>query len=484
MTLRPFFLLFTFLSGIQAVAQSTAVVQLYAPNPHYLSYKGKPIILMGSGEHYGAVVNLDFDYKTYLQSSAAEGMNTTRLFMGSYVEKQGNFNIVRNTLATQNGRMVLPWKRSQVPGYLLGGNKFDLDGWDEAYFARLADFMAEADRQGVIVEVNLFSAYYENGWAYSAFNPANNVNRTDSVAAKQVNTLRNGTILKHQERYVRELVRRLNPFGNFYFELQNEPWADQSDVARVHNAYGPPADWRSKLQVVSQQANDWQREVARWIVSEEKSLKNKHLLSQNVSNFHYPITDPDPHVSLFTFHYASPEAIRENWYLNKPICFNETGFAGSADSTYRRQAWRFLLSGGALFNQLDYSYSVRSPAGRDSVGTSPGGGGVALRAQFRVLHEFLQQIDVTRLQPDYSVVKAAPGTLTWAMSDAQTRWVVYCETLATKPYPLTLNLPAGRYTAQWKDAQSGKFIQEFPVTNGVVAVPAGVADRVVVIQKK
>lgn len=462
---------------------SAQPLQLYGPNPHYLAYRGKPILLVGSGEHYGAVVNLDFDYQTYLRATAADGLNTTRLFTGAYVEKLGDFGIQKNTLAPAAGRLILPWKRGNQPGYALGGNKFDLTGWDEAYFSRLADFMTAAQQQGVIVEINLFSSHYGGGWNYSAFNPANNVNRTDSVASTQVNTLQNGNILAHQERYVRELVRRLNRFDNVYFEIQNEPWADQTDVVRVRNEYGPASDWRNTLQVVSQRSNDWQRRVAQWIVEEERALPLKHLISQDISNFHYPITNPDPNISIFTFHYSDPETVRENAYLNKVIGFNETGFAGAADSTYRRQAWRFMLGGGGLFNQLDYSYAVGSEAGTDSVGTSPGGGGAALRAQFKVLKTFAEQINIFQLQPDYTVVRAAPGTQTWAMSDGKTRWAIYCETLATQPQPLMLNLPAGTYTAQWLDAKTGRLVATEQVVNGTVRAPAGWADRVVLVQR-
>ncbi|MBO0930446.1 cellulase family glycosylhydrolase [Fibrella aquatilis] len=462
-------------------AQPANMLRLYAPNPHYLAYNGQPVVLIGSGEHYGSVVNLDFDFKKYLQATTADGLNTTRLFTGAYVEKLGDFGIRKNTLAPVVGRLVLPWQRSNDSGYALGGNKFDLTSWDEAYFTRLNDFLAEAQRNGIIVEVNLFSAHYGGGWNYSAFNPKNNVNSTDSVKATTVNTLQNGNILGHQERYVREIVRRVNGFGNLYFEIQNEPWADQSDVVRMHNAYGPATDWRTTLQVVSQRSNDWQRQVASWITDEEKQLPVKHLISQDISNFHYPITNPDPNVSIFTFHYASPDAVRENSYLNKVIGFNETGFAGQADSTYRRQAWRFLFSGGGLFNQLDYSYAVGSETGTDSVSTSPGGGGPALRAQFKVLANLLKSLNVSQLSPDERIVKAAPGTQTWAMSNGKTRWAIYCETLATKPYDLTLNLPKGTYTAEWIDAKTGKSLQRVAVKNGVVQAPAGVADRVVVI---
>ncbi len=37
---------------------------------------------------------------------------------------------------------------------------------------------------------------------------------------------------------------------------------------------------------------------------------------------------------------------------------NETGFKGTADTPYRIQAWDFLMAGGALYNNLDYSFTV------------------------------------------------------------------------------------------------------------------------------
>jgi hypothetical protein len=46
-------------------------------------YKGKPTLLIGSGEHYGAVINLDFNYDKYLETLRKDGLNTTRLFTGA-----------------------------------------------------------------------------------------------------------------------------------------------------------------------------------------------------------------------------------------------------------------------------------------------------------------------------------------------------------------------------------------------------------------
>jgi hypothetical protein len=37
-------------------------LSLHPQNPHYFLFREKPAILIGSTEHYGAVINLDFDY--------------------------------------------------------------------------------------------------------------------------------------------------------------------------------------------------------------------------------------------------------------------------------------------------------------------------------------------------------------------------------------------------------------------------------------
>ena len=61
---------------------------------------------------------------------------------------------------------------------------------------------------------------------------------------------------------------------------------------------------------------------------------------------------------IMNFHYVWPEAVWLNYGWNRPVNFDESGFAGSDDETYLRQAWQFMLAGGAIFNNLDYSFYV------------------------------------------------------------------------------------------------------------------------------
>ena len=38
-------------------------LSLHPNNPHYFMFKEKPFLLITSAEHYGAVLNNDFDYQ-------------------------------------------------------------------------------------------------------------------------------------------------------------------------------------------------------------------------------------------------------------------------------------------------------------------------------------------------------------------------------------------------------------------------------------
>ena len=44
-------------------------------------------------------------------------------------------------MAPLPGRFLCPWARSGQEGYKGGGNKFDLERWDEDYFKRFRDFV-------------------------------------------------------------------------------------------------------------------------------------------------------------------------------------------------------------------------------------------------------------------------------------------------------------------------------------------------------
>ncbi len=444
------------------------VLRQHPRDSRYLEYQGKPIILITSAEHYGAVLNLDFDYDRYLETLAADGLNYTRLFTGSYVERASSFGIEKNSLAPARGRLIVPWARSDQPGYINGGNRFDLNRWDPQYFQRLKDFVTKAADRGIIVEVTLFSSTYQNGyWEYSPLHPHNNINLQGPVERLKLHTLDDGPLLAIQEKLVRKFVRELNGFNNVFFEIQNEPYADRPETAAPINPYLPDwkKEWRNRVDLADQASLGWQRKIASFIVDEESRLPVKHLIAQNFCNFGYPIANLDENIRILNFHYAFPEAVALNYGYERVMSFDESGFSGSDDAAYRRQAWKFILAGGGIFNSLDYSFYPGAEGGSGE-NRAPGGGSPALRKQLGILKRFIEDFDYLSMGPDPRAVRLSPACRWQALANRYREFAIYVE--GESSCPVTLNLYPGDWHAEWLDTRTGEVVKTQDVnSNGV-----------------
>jgi hypothetical protein len=429
--------------------QAAAPIALHPVNPHYFLWRGRPTILITSAEHYGALINLDFDYRRYLDTLAADGMNYTRVFTGAYVEPEGAFKIASNTLAPRPGRFVAPWARSTSPGYANGGNKFDLRRWDDSYFTRLEQLIRYAASKGIVVELTLFCPMYEElQWTLSPMNAANNVNGVGAIGRNDVYTLdRSGGLLDVQVALTRKLVTTLNGFDNVFFEICNEPYFGGVTIA-------------------------WQHHMADVIVDAERNLPRRHLIAQNIANKSASIVNPHPAISIFNFHYATPpEAVVVNYALNKVIGDDETGFRGTPDTPYRTEGWEFVLAGGGLYNNLDYSFVTGQEDGTFEFPPSqPGGGGRALRRQLRILRDFIGGFDFVRMAPDNAIVKGVmpPNVVVRALVQPGSAMALYLRSEAPATTELRIDLSAGTWSAEWIDTKLGTIVRASTIDGGAV----------------
>jgi putative membrane-bound dehydrogenase-like protein len=436
---RDFADLIALLRSIPAAASNTAVSQavsalrLHPDNPHYFLYNNKPTVLITSGEHYGAVLNLDFDFKPYLDEIERCGFNLTRTFSGTYREIPGSFKIRDNTLAPKPGRNCCPWAQHD--------GKFDLDHFSVDYFRRLKEFLTEASRRGIVVEYVLFCPLYDDSlWDVNPMNAKNNVNGIGAIPREQVYTLGHADLLERQLTFVRKAVTELNEFDNLYFEICNEPYFGGVTL-------------------------DWQRRVADTIVATEQGLPRRHLIAQNIANGSARVKDPHLAVSIFNFHYASPpDAVAENRHLARPVGFDETGFKGTGDHVYRQQAWEFLLAGGAVFSNLDYSFTTDHEDGLAKVeDPTPGGGGPALRSQLSILQAILDKFDLIHSEPveARAIVQQAGARPIRILGLADRNKRVYWFYVPSGPsVRLSLKLPKGNYSAGWIDPRNGGRLED------------------------
>jgi hypothetical protein len=425
-----------FLVMVSSIVYATTVqaelIKLHPDNPHYFLWRGKPTILITSGEHYGGVLNRDFDYKKYFKTLESLGFNLTRTFSGAYCEPVGAFNIQNNTLAPAKNRLICPWARSDRPGYANGGNKFDLTKWDPDYFKRLRDFVSEADKRGVIVELVLFCPLYEDSmWELSPMNAFNNINGIGKITRTEVYTLKDPKLLAVQDAMVRRIVEELKDFDNLYYEICNEAYFGGVTL-------------------------EWQAHIAETITETESSFEAKHLIAQNIANKYKKITNPNSQVSIFNFHYAKPpNTVTDNYGLNRVIGDDETGFAGSEPKPYRLEGWDFIIAGGAVYDNLDYSFTVGHEDGSATI-NAPGGGGAILHKQLGILSSFINSFDFIKMKPDNSIIKGGiPEKATArALVENGRAYAIYVnggiEAL------LQVELPKGKYEAEWINTKTGK----------------------------
>jgi hypothetical protein len=238
---------------------------------------------------------------------------------------------------------------------------------------------------------------------------------------------------------VRKIATELREFDNVYFEVVNEPYATKPRVP-----------------------DDWQRHMTDILADVMKDWPQPFLISWNIANGKAIVDKPHPAVSIFNFHYAAPpEAVAMNWGLKKVIGDNETGFRGTNDLAYRTEAWDFVLAGGALFNHLDYSFTVRHENGTFVYpATQPGGGNATLRRQLHILSDFIHGFNFVRMKPDNTIIKGGvpAGGAVRALVDQGKAYAIYLRQPGANSIAVQVQLPEGKWNAEWIDTKTGEIV--------------------------
>ena len=151
-----------------------------------------------------------------------------------------------------------------------------------------------------------------------------------------------------------------------------------------------------------------------------------------------------------------------NYDLDLAVGDNETGFKGTGDFYYRREAWAFILAGGALYNNLDYSFTVGCEDGTYAYPSDqPGGGTVALRAQLGILSRFIHCLNFVNMLPGKFSEGLPEGIRVYGLEEIgrQYAWYVCREEREppeeTTTIDLRIDLPPGDYRFEWVNTITG-----------------------------
>lgn len=444
-----FFVAFGLLAGSVSSMLHAEPLALHPENPRYLIFRGKPTVLVTSAEHYGLLCNRAMNVDAYLQELVSHGFNLTRVFAGAYREPPSAFNITNNTLAPTDADFLSPWLRT-AKTHRDGSPIFDLSEWEPKYFERLHQVLQKASDRHIVVELCLFSPMYKpNIWDVNPMNVRNNINQVGDCGSQEVFTTKNNDLLDFQKELAEKLLETVAPFDNVYIEVCNEPYFGGVEM-------------------------QWQNAIIETLATKRKELGVQHLISMNVANKTQSIASPHPEVSIYNFHYCHPPvAVSDNAHINAPIGENETGFRGTEDYLYRTEGWDFLVAGGALYNNLDYSFSTDHPSGTQEDYSSPGGGSEALRTQLGILKRTFDGLPIPHLKPQPAQFAVATGDLiVSAIGDDRDQFLIYAHVAlpdkrkdqpdanfeqTIKDVSLTLQLPDGEFYIKSIDTRTGKF---------------------------
>ncbi len=144
------FLLSVFLFSACGSIESPKPLSLHPQNPHYFLFRGEPAILIGSTEHYGAVMNLDFDYVLYLDELAANGLKCNPYFSGVYVEPAGALEYLKTLWLQLRNDLLLPGQGVLNTGMSNGGNKFDLTSGTRHIFTGLKTLLRKQAKEKLL----------------------------------------------------------------------------------------------------------------------------------------------------------------------------------------------------------------------------------------------------------------------------------------------------------------------------------------------
>jgi hypothetical protein len=199
-------------------------IAIHPENPRYFLFRGKPRVLITATEHYGSVINRQFDFDKYLNDAAKNGMTLTRTFL-LYRELQTSRN-PSSPCKPESPDYLAPYPRSG-PGKALDGEPiYDLDQWNPEYFERLQRFLQAASDRAIVVELTLFSNSYSNPvWALNPLNAANNKQKVGKGQWWQYTTLCDRALVERQKAFARKVVQETCRFDNVYYEVCNEPTA-------------------------------------------------------------------------------------------------------------------------------------------------------------------------------------------------------------------------------------------------------------------
>ena len=427
----------------------------HAGNPHYFIFRKKPVVLITTDQHYGAVINLDFDYVPFLDRLQEYGLNLTRIYPGGYVEMKDQYT-KGNPLGPAPDRYILPWKKSAEEGANpnLGKYKYDLEKWDPEYFKRLKDFVYQASVRNIVVEIAFFNGMYDDRWMAQPLFHTNNIQGVGTGDFKLFTTLTDKKLASYQIEYVKKIASELYRFDNIIYDISDEP------------------------EMQHRESFDWNSAMLNALISVDRY---RHIYGET-ANSASPDFTGDKRTSWIPTEYISPmeKTLDYDYSDNKPIVDVETAYysywyGANPVEESRAESWYGMVGGLAGFIQLNSDFSTFNPSGK---GTSTQD---TILPQLKVLMNFMNSLEFIKMEKFTGFRISDSLALARGIAEPGKQYAIYLFHGSRKweDWPqgatasrfnvdmnwfrdtVTVNVPPGKYKAEWINPPSGIVMKSY-----------------------
>jgi hypothetical protein len=430
------------------------VINVHPSNPHYFTLNGRPTVLVSSDHHYGAVMNLDFDYRAFLDTLQEFGMNVTRIYPGGYVELHGSY-CRGNPMGPAPGRRVLPWAATNRPSASaeLGGFQLDLDTWNPAYFDRLKDFVLQAEARGIVVEVVFFNGMYDDRWAAQPLYHTNNIQGVGRGDFRRFTTMDDRDLVRYQADYVRKIAEALLEHTNIIYDISDEPEMQRQDSL----------EWNSVL------------------LDALIGVDGHRHLHGETAHSASPDMTADARTSWIPTEYISPmeECLDTDYDDRKPILNVESQFYPIYYGSHpveesRVEGWYAMLGGAAGIIHLNSEFSDFNETAEGTTTRA------AILPQKKTLVDFMNSLDFAGMTKFSSLRSLPPGAFCRAIAEIGKQYALclfhgtahrvdWPQGTVTDRFDVTPGryndtvvlggVPAGTYLAEWIDPSTGSTVR-------------------------
>jgi len=461
-------LLLTILLAVSVSLAHGEGIEIYAKNPAYWQYDGKPVVLLGGTD----------DEALFHWAGDMELLCTQ---LDRLVDCGGNY--VRCTMSVRQGDNAIYPVREQ-PYVRLDDGKYDLDQWNSEFWRRLRVFLEQCKQRDVVVQIELWATHdlvhlkssTPGVWPTHPLNPKNNVNygfHPETVFPHQPRGEMNDAfyqtipdlkhdriVLKYQQAFIDKILSYALKFHNVLYCVDNEQ--------RPQHPYQWGHYWAKYVQsrAAEQGKAVYVSEIHRdFTTPKDKSLSRTQRMvgGKFASLFNYPhiyrfleLSETSTRFSDYDELWLNIEAIRAYTAKSPRPMTNIKVYGGGDKSTFRERRptiHRFCELVCAGRSAVRFHRPVR--AGENGMGLN-----AAAQACLKAVRHFCDLIEPWRCTPNLDLLHdreeneaymlANPGVaygilMTGSYGDGQVR-------LDTREHP-------GAYVLTWINLETGRALK-------------------------